>query len=149
MNHLHHHRVVHGDLKTTNLLVMHQFQVHSRSLLLPPGCFHHQYASLCCLTQEPLETLLQVKVSGLGMAAFLSKGRRHELQGTSISPSESSSSSGGDPHTFWGTPSYTAPEVLRGEQASQASDVYSFGIILWGNVTLNPGAACCLLLSLG
>ena len=30
-----------------------------------------------------------------------------------------------------GTPSYTAPEVLRGSPASPASDVYSFGVTLW------------------
>lgn len=30
-----------------------------------------------------------------------------------------------------GDVAYTAPEVLRGEEYKNASDVYSFGMILW------------------
>lgn len=30
-----------------------------------------------------------------------------------------------------GTPAWTAPELLREEQASNSSDVYSYGVILW------------------
>jgi len=43
-------------------------------------------------------------------------------------------------HTFGtmtscGTPSWTAPEVLRGEKYTEKCDVYSFGIVLWECVT--------------
>ncbi|KAI3512382.1 hypothetical protein L1887_19697 [Cichorium endivia] len=30
-----------------------------------------------------------------------------------------------------GTPEWTAPEVLRNEQADERSDVYSYGVVLW------------------
>jgi len=30
-----------------------------------------------------------------------------------------------------GDVAYTAPEILRGEEFKMASDVYSFGMVLW------------------
>lgn len=33
-----------------------------------------------------------------------------------------------------GNPRWLAPEVLSGEQHSFASDVYSFGLVLWGKL---------------
>ncbi len=33
--------------------------------------------------------------------------------------------------TRCGTPSWTAPEVIRGEKYGEAADIYSFGIIMW------------------
>jgi serine/threonine protein kinase len=33
--------------------------------------------------------------------------------------------------TRCGTPSWTAPEVLRGEKYDERADVFSFGIIMW------------------
>jgi serine/threonine protein kinase len=32
---------------------------------------------------------------------------------------------------FLGDPAWMAPEVLRGENYQEASDVYSFGMVLW------------------
>jgi len=40
-----------------------------------------------------------------------------------------------DTMTACGTPSWTAPEVLRGEKYTEKCDVYSFGIVLWETVT--------------
>lgn len=40
-----------------------------------------------------------------------------------------------DTMTSCGTPSWTAPEVLRGEKYTEKCDVYSFGIVLWECVT--------------
>ncbi|KAL6079285.1 putative Serine/threonine protein kinase-transforming protein Rmil [Balamuthia mandrillaris] len=37
--------------------------------------------------------------------------------------------------TACGTPSWTAPEVLRGEKYTTKCDVYSFGVVLWECVT--------------
>jgi serine/threonine protein kinase/class 3 adenylate cyclase len=37
--------------------------------------------------------------------------------------------------TRCGTPAWTAPEILRGEQFTDRSDVYSFGIIMWEVLT--------------
>jgi len=37
--------------------------------------------------------------------------------------------------TACGTPSWTAPEVLRNEQYDEYADVYSFGIVLWECIT--------------
>jgi len=39
--------------------------------------------------------------------------------------------------TRCGTPSYTAPEVIRGEKYGEKADVYSFGIIMWQVLTRN------------
>jgi serine/threonine protein kinase len=37
--------------------------------------------------------------------------------------------------TACGTPSWTAPEVLRNEKYDEYADVYSFGIVLWECIT--------------
>jgi len=37
--------------------------------------------------------------------------------------------------TACGTPSWTAPEVLRGEKYTEKCDIYSFGVVLWESVT--------------
>ncbi len=37
--------------------------------------------------------------------------------------------------TRCGTPSWTAPEVIRGEKYGEAADIYSFGIIMWEVLT--------------
>src|SRR5207244_532863 len=36
-----------------------------------------------------------------------------------------------DPHKMGGTPTYMAPELFRGGQASVASDIYALGILLY------------------
>lgn len=37
--------------------------------------------------------------------------------------------------TACGTPSWTAPEILRNEKYTEKADVYSFGIVLWECIT--------------
>ncbi|KAI3924157.1 hypothetical protein MKX01_029692 [Papaver californicum] len=37
-----------------------------------------------------------------------------------------------------GTPEWMAPEVLRDEPSNEKSDIYSFGVILWELVTMQP-----------
>jgi serine/threonine protein kinase len=37
--------------------------------------------------------------------------------------------------TRCGTPCWTAPEVLRGQEYNEKADIYSFGIILWELIT--------------
>lgn len=37
--------------------------------------------------------------------------------------------------TACGTPSWTAPEILRSETYTYKADIYSFGIVLWECVT--------------
>ena len=43
--------------------------------------------------------------------------------------------SSGDPHLLYGTPEYMAPEIVRGEPASPASDVYAVGALLYELLT--------------
>jgi len=38
-------------------------------------------------------------------------------------------------HARAGTPAWMAPEVLRGEQFNESSDVYGFGVVLWEMLT--------------
>lgn len=37
--------------------------------------------------------------------------------------------------TYCGSPAWTAPEVLRGQQYDESADVYSFGVVLWEILT--------------
>jgi len=40
--------------------------------------------------------------------------------------------------TYCGSPAWTAPEVLRGEQYDESADVFSFGIVLWEVLSRKP-----------
>jgi len=40
--------------------------------------------------------------------------------------------------TYCGSPAWTAPEVLRGQQYDESADVYSFGIVLWEVLSRKP-----------
>jgi tRNA A-37 threonylcarbamoyl transferase component Bud32 len=57
-----------------------------------------------------------VKICDFGLARYKEKFKR-------------------DNHGKVGTPHWMAPEILRGEQYTEAADVYSFGVILWELVT--------------
>ncbi len=59
----------------------------------------------------------QVKVTDFGIARALSETTLHE------------------PEIIWGTPQYFSPEQAAGESPTQASDVYSIGIILFEMLT--------------
>jgi serine/threonine protein kinase len=47
-------------------------------------------------------------------------------------------------HSICGSPAWMAPEVLRGAAFSEASDAYSFGVLLWEMVRrlLLPHSQC-------
>jgi serine/threonine protein kinase len=83
MKNLHELRVVHGDLKSANIL----------------------------LTKH-----LRAKITDFG----LSRVREASKSKSTLAPGQSP-----------GTISWSAPEIFKGRKVSEASDMYSFGVILW------------------
>ena len=81
----HRHRVVHGDLKSNNVI----------------------------LTIGPDKNLRAV-ITDFGLARGIESQQRTTESGRRI-----------------GTPAYMAPELLKGEPASVASDIYALGVVLW------------------
>lgn len=72
---------------------------------------------------KPANVLLSwdgsIKVTDFGIAEFLNAMRE-------------------DPWTVCGTPGYMAPEVIRGRNASPASDLFGLGVVLYRCVTGTP-----------
>lgn len=91
---LHSAGIVHGDVKSDNVLVEHADDGTIRAMLIDLGLAHVQFGDL-------------------------RDARRPDLDEAMVS----------------GTPEYMAPEVIRGEGSSMASDLYAVGIILYELIT--------------
>jgi len=83
MTYLHGRKVVHCDLKSSNILI---------------------------------DSNWGVKLCDFGLSRIVYKHKRKNVQRV-------------------GTPHWMAPEILRGDSNDEASDVYSFGMVLWELVT--------------
>ena len=81
----HRHRVIHGDLKSNNVI----------------------------LTVGPDKNLRAV-ITDFGLARGIESRQRTIQLGSRI-----------------GTPAYMAPELLKGQSATVASDIYALGVVLW------------------
>eukprot|EP01116_Phalansterium_solitarium_P008208 TRINITY_DN2170_c0_g1_i1.p1 TRINITY_DN2170_c0_g1~~TRINITY_DN2170_c0_g1_i1.p1 ORF type:complete len:192 (+),score=42.35 TRINITY_DN2170_c0_g1_i1:257-832(+) len=63
-----------------------------------------------------VDETFKVKVCDFGLARLLGQQTDKEM-------------------TSCGTPSWTAPEVLRNEHYTESADIYSYGVVLWELVT--------------
>lgn len=102
MTYLHGRKVLHCDLKSSNILVN-----YTRLSLLYRLIVHGMLSSVTSVFLEL--SINQVKI--YYMFHFLDKKRFLNQR--------------------VGTPHWMAPEILRGEKYDEAADVYSFGMILW------------------
>jgi serine/threonine protein kinase len=97
----HRNRVVHGDLKSNNVILTQDADGSVRAVITDFG-----------LARRPLGPAGDHAVGGATTAAGVSQAG--------------------------GTPDYMAPELWRGEKATQASDVYALGVILYELATTHP-----------
>ncbi len=97
----HRNRVVHGDLKSNNVILTQDADGGVRAVITDFG-----------LARRPLGSAGDQTGSWATTAAGVSQAG--------------------------GTPDYMAPELWRGEKASQASDVYALGVILYELATTHP-----------
>ena len=84
MNHLHENKVLHCDLKSSNILIMDNYR--------------------------------KVKLCDFGLSTVKNKLQKRNRD-------------------IVGTPNWMAPEILRGEKYDEASDVFSFGMVIWEILT--------------
>ena len=84
MNHLHENKVLHCDLKSSNILIMDNYR--------------------------------KVKLCDFGLSTVKNKLQKRNRD-------------------IIGTPNWMAPEILRGEKYDEASDVFSFGMVIWEILT--------------
>ena len=107
-------------------------------------CFGMEHARFCgvkCHRDIKPENILitregELKIGDFGLAAGAAQGRR--AQGAGVGSFVSGAKEGEfglslvqiEGKQVCGTPGYIAPEVYRGEQGDEQSDVYSFGLVL-------------------
>ncbi|GFR46232.1 hypothetical protein Agub_g7777 [Astrephomene gubernaculifera] len=108
MRHIHGCRIVHGDLKSDNVLLVSGPRATSID-----GSTALETASGAGLENAGAAKLqLTAKVADFGLSLPLPEGATHASQ------------------RFQGTPAYMAPEVMLGGHLSPRADVWSFGLLL-------------------
>jgi serine/threonine protein kinase len=128
LNHLHCCNLVHGDVKSPNMLVTHGFTVKIADFSMS------RVVSALRGSRQPME----LKVRGVRNAGVraCSTGFSQATRGNvgvppSLPPGAAVLAPAGGP--VIGSVLWTAPEVLRGTTAcSKSADVYSFGVCMWG-----------------
>jgi DNA-binding winged helix-turn-helix (wHTH) protein/serine/threonine protein kinase len=70
----------------------------------------------------------QVRVADFGSSSLLTRSRLDEFGITNLGFTQTAGDGAG---SLTGTPIYVAPEVLAGQSATAASDVYSLGVLLY------------------
>jgi tetratricopeptide (TPR) repeat protein/TolB-like protein len=113
----HRHRVVHGDLKSNNVILAQDEDGEVRAVVTDFG-----------LARKPFVTAGDFGPAAAGSAATSSAASNAVASSATLSSTAGSSALSSE---AGGTPDYMAPELWKGEKPSPASDVYALGVILY------------------
>ncbi|MFH0900492.1 MAG: protein kinase, partial [Pseudomonadota bacterium] len=114
----HRHRVLHRDLKPDNVILARD----GRARLVDLGLARMVSAATSVVALEPAPPF--GTAPGPGPGPGLANAPAEAEPSTSVSDYVTAAG------TVQGTPSYMAPEQWRGEECSEATDIWAFGVIL-------------------